>query len=146
MTTKEYSLEVEGLDPDLGEFHLEARDWTCTRPFPWRRWLPSAPPPIACIRPSAWRRLSLLSYQRRGGWGYSHRAGRHEVHGEGCDSYLWMVAWRVSTLAWQRSRVRLVMLTLMESMHTLSRRGVTRERERESGKQVQKHFMFKKDK
>lgn len=36
------------------------------------------------------------------------------------ESYFWMAVWRVSTLLWQRSRVRLVMFTLMESMHTLS--------------------------
>ncbi len=34
-----------------------------------------------------------------------------------------MVFCRVSTLVWQRSRVLLVMLTLMESIHTLSRRN-----------------------
>lgn len=36
--------------------------------------------------------------------------------------HLWMVFWRVSMLVWQRSSVLLVMLTLIESMHTLSRR------------------------
>lgn len=35
-------------------------------------------------------------------------------------SYLCMVFWSVSTLFWQRSSVRLVMFTLMESIHTLS--------------------------
>lgn len=35
-------------------------------------------------------------------------------------SYFCMVFWRVSTLFWQRSSVRLVMFTLMESIHTLS--------------------------
>lgn len=44
------------------------------------------------------------------------RAGRG--HGEG--THFWMVACSVATLAWQRSSVRRVMFTPMESMHTLS--------------------------
>ena len=74
--------------------------------------------------------VSLILSERRGGGATVTERGDTKVNGDGRDTYLWMVAWRVSTLAWQRSRVRLVMLTLMESMHTLST-GNEEERKRE---------------
>ena len=50
--------------------------------------------------------------------------------------YFCIVVWRVSTLLVQRSRVRLVMFTLMESIHTLSgERKKERQKEREKKKQ-----------